>query len=350
VTTTPAAAAPGHPHGTVRRARRALLIGVVGLAAAAVALVLEVSHLRRVGNPLGGMVRNTWYGVWVLGWMMVLTLGLRTLRLRNVVRLWLVGFFGAIGAVALGGGLITANVGPGNLRTAILIPVLEEVVKAIPLVVVLILVARGRLQEPAVTDMVILGFAVGAAFGVHEDGLWVRIVADGFGSGIWGTLFPTFLWRAQFVVAHAGWTALVGLGLGLAWHWRRHRLAWVVAAVPFLVATVDHMAINYRGGIGDTLRSVTADGSLAGIILLAGFAVAVLVDWSTRRRHERAHPLPEWYRLGAIASTVRWLPGQAVVKAVSAIVLLGERKARLSAGYGLARMSPSPEAAAPPES
>jgi hypothetical protein len=78
---------------------------------------------------------------------------------------------------------------------------------------------------------VILGFVVGGGFGVHEDALAGRQVAAGFDAVGWAWLFPTFQVRpSPFVLAHAGWGALIGLGIGAASLLRRHRIAALVLA------------------------------------------------------------------------------------------------------------------------
>jgi RsiW-degrading membrane proteinase PrsW (M82 family) len=328
------------------RTRPCAFMATVGLAVSLVALGFEFAHLRRLANPTGAdILRNAGYGAWTIGWMMLVTYTVRTLRLRDVVRFWLLGFFAAAGIVALVGTGVTAAIEPGRLRTAIVVPILEEAVKVVLLGAFLLLAVRGRRREPAITDLVILGFALGAAFAVHEDGLWVRVNVDGFGSGIWGTLFPVFRYDPFVVVGHAGWGALIGLGLGLAWHLRRHRPAWLLAVLAPALAVFDHMSINYvlidaREGIlrgtGWTMRELTGHGSRIAWILLAGFVVGVVVDWLALRRRLAEHPLPAWSTGPGIRARLRALPG-ARATTLGAILLLGERRARLGFRYALDR-------------
>jgi hypothetical protein len=341
---------------TLIRTRPCASMALVGLVVSLIALVGELVYLGRLANPtVGNIMQNATYGAWTVGWMMVATMAVRTFRLRDVVRFWLVGFFAAAGVVSFLGIGITTAMAPGLLRTAIVVPVVEEVVKALLLLAFLLVAVRSRGREPSIVDLMIVGFALGAAFGVHEDGLWVRLLADGFGAG-WGSLFPVYVWDPVVVVAHAGWTALAGLGLGLAWHLRRHRWAWILAVVPLALAIFDHVSINLvlsqaaegvTRGAGWTMRAMTGHGSLVAQVVLLGFVAAAVVDWLALRRRLAVDPLPAWSTLPGIRANVRALPGLRA-KLLGALLLLGERRAHLGARYARVRTEPRPEATAPP--
>lgn len=302
-------------------------IGVVGLAVSLLCFVIEFRYLVSVGNEPGVLVRNMAYGVWTIGLLMLATLALRTLRIRHVVRYWLFGFFPAIAAVLIVEAVIPVD--DGNLRTALIVPILEELLKAVPLVVLMLLARAKRIAEPAITDFAVVGFAIGAGFGLHEDGLWERDIAGGFDSSFWGRLFPNFLDDNPFVVAHPGWTALIGLGLGFMWHFRHRRAAWLIGLAPFLVAVADHMSINYRGDNYDRFRGWVMEGRLPARMLVVGLIAAVAVDWYTRRSADmsdrpsmslrariakaRSMPTRKTQVLGAIIliAQLRWLNGVA---------------------------------------
>jgi RsiW-degrading membrane proteinase PrsW (M82 family) len=344
------------------RTRPCAFLATVGLVVSLIALGFEFAYLRRLANPTGtDILRNAGYGAWTIAWLMMVAFTVRTLRLRDVARFWLLGFFAAAGIVALVGAGITAVTDPGILRTAILIPALEEMVKLALLGAFLLFAVRRRTREPSITDLAIVGFALGAAFAVHEDGLWVRVMADGFGSGFWGTLFPVFRHDPVTpigpvtIMGHAGWGALIGLGLGLAWHLRRFRLAWLFAVVATAVAFFDHMSINYvlvqaqegiTRGAGWTMRELSGHGTRIAVLLVAGLAVGLLVDWLALRRSVAAHPLPPWSTGAGIRARLRALPGGGA-KVFGAILLLGERRARLGVRYGVSRAASSVEIGPP---
>ena len=312
----------------------------VGLLVAVLAFLAAVGNLLDIGNDLSSIVRHAWYGVWTVGWMMAVSFHLRTTRLRHVVRAWLTGFFAALGLVLVVVGMTEWLVGAGNLRTAFIVPIVEEVMKAVPLLVIAVLALRGRVAEPSITDFVILGYAIGAGFGVHEDALWVRSVSTGFGSSVWGTLFPSFLWQQPFVVAHAGWTALVGLGIGLTWHFRRLKVGWLLAAVPLAMAIMDHMSVNWRGDASNFLRSLTADGRMPAWVLLVGFLLALALDQWVLHRELGDGRLPQQFTVRGAVTNARRLPTP-VTRLGIGMLLVGRRRVLNGQAYRAYRGDPT---------
>ena len=264
-------------------------LAAFGLALSFVALALTLNRLRGLGNSLGTLLRNASYGFWTVLILMLLTYTVRTLRFRDMMRGWFFGFFPAMALVIIIAKLSESIADSGNLRTAFMVPIIEETVRAIPIVLLLAIVAHRKGPEPSITDLAIFGYAVGAGFGLHEDGLWVRDIASGYDGSFWGAFFPNFLSGNPFVVTHAGWSGLAGLGIGFGWHFRHHRLAYLLAVVPVGVTTLDHISINYRGDASDRLRWLVADGKLPAWLFVAGFLVALFVDRSTRNKTDAAH-------------------------------------------------------------
>jgi len=56
------------------------------------------------------------------------------------------------------------------------VPIVEEVVKLLPVGLFLWFATRGNNRQPAITDGLLLGFAVGAGFAFYEDGLAYGLV------------------------------------------------------------------------------------------------------------------------------------------------------------------------------
>lgn len=238
-----------------------------------------------------------WKHLWVVGWLLLVTFRLRTTRALDVVSFFFIGFFPVVTVVVGVAEPIESLLGASsNLQTAFVVPLVEEVVKALPLLVWGLLTTR-RGVHPTVTDLLLLGFAVGAGFAFHEDALWQRSTASGF-EGPYGALFPTFFSGGAFVIAHAGWSLLAGAGIGLFLVHRRRPLAWILAAVPLGVAILDHMAVNWRGGgwFGSLLDRFTGSGLLAARLVLLSVVLAILHDvlvlrW-TANRDRLFPPLP----------------------------------------------------------
>lgn len=271
------------PRAVAADPRRALR--AVGLIGATLVLLAYLPQLM-VGE-WGLLWRNVWTHGYVLGWLLVVSFLPRTVGPAQVAAYALMGFFLSMLLTFAIAEPLEGVLSTGNLQTAFVVPVVEEVAKTVPLALYALLVHLRRLPEPRIMDLVLLGFAVGAGFAVHEDGLWVRAVPSGFeGGGLWAWLFPTMLRGTQFVGAHALWTTLVGLGVGV-FVVHRHRLrVWVVPVAALALATVDHAAINFRGGLD--VRAALADGRMLPALLVLGILAAVAHDHLRWWRAEQA--------------------------------------------------------------
>jgi RsiW-degrading membrane proteinase PrsW (M82 family) len=102
---------------------------------------------------------------------MLITFSVRTLRVRHVLRSWLLGFFPVLASVLIVARLTEFVADSGDLRTAFLIPVIEELFKLVPLLLIVATTWLRKTIEPSITDFTISGFAIGTGFGLDEDGL-----------------------------------------------------------------------------------------------------------------------------------------------------------------------------------
>jgi RsiW-degrading membrane proteinase PrsW (M82 family) len=232
--------------------------------------------------------------VFVVAWLLLVTLRTRTVGWREVARFWVIGLFPVVLVVYALTEPAETLFGAGTFQTAFFVPLVEETVKALPLVV-WVLVSMRKQVTPTVSDLMVLGFALGAGFAFHEDGLWQRLAADGFGAAPWGVLFPTFLYKGQFVVTHSGWTMLVGMGVGV-WAVHRDRVwSWAVPPVVLVLVVIDHGAANARSGIAEILPTLVLHGHLTAWLLLLGVLLVVghdvlMLRWAHSRDRRFAHP------------------------------------------------------------
>ncbi|HVD64653.1 MAG TPA: PrsW family glutamic-type intramembrane protease, partial [Lapillicoccus sp.] len=200
-------------------------------------------------------------------------------------------------------------------------PVIEEVVKVLPLALVGVLLARVS-RQLGFTDYLLVGAATGAGFGLFEslmrfgsvwalttsvdDGYLVQaslggsVVVPRIGTTLMSWLpEPTsteaILGPATGGISHLAWTALAGAGIG--WFWRRTGARRWWGVVPVAYACADHMLYNY------VVISSTVSGPLApvnavvswvhqrlGFFVLAGLVTAVIVDRLTLASGREAHP------------------------------------------------------------
>ncbi|MFW7414093.1 PrsW family glutamic-type intramembrane protease [Demequina sp. SO4-18] len=257
----------------------------------------------------GGLVMaNLLAHGYVLIWMLVATVVVRTVGIRQTVAMFFSGFFLATTVSWLFTRPLLNLFGGNDLTVAVWVPLVEELAKAIPLVLFLWLYSRRSGQSHGVSELMMLGFAVGGGFAVYEDLLWNRSMASSDGAVFgaftepWGAVFPTFYAGfGDLLIVHAGWTAIAGLGLALASIYRRRRiLALCCAVAPLVLVTLDHSALNMRGGFAPVVNVLTLNNVLPLVVLVVGFPLAILYDVLRRRHRPPALPVPgrELYRVG----------------------------------------------------
>lgn len=265
-----------------------------GLFALSLLLVL-VAVVRLPGSvDWGQRLGHARYHLFVVGWFLLATYRLRTVGFREVVRLWVTGFFPVALVTFALAEPVERLIGTGNFQTGLLVPVVEEVVKALPLLLWTTL-ARPAQRHGTLSDFWLLGFALGAGFSFHEDALYGRLVASGFDDGLYGTLFPIFLTGSQFVITHAGWTALAGLGVGVFSLYRTRPWGMPVGLALLAVPIMDHAAVNWRGTGSELLRALVGDGRLGAVLLVVTAIGCVAHDAYTLRwadKRDRLFPSP----------------------------------------------------------
>ena len=262
--------------------RRSQLFEIGQRATAAVTIAAALWRGFTFGDGNNGFAETLSAHVWVLVWVSAIGLLVgRSLSVRRLVGFTLTGFFLIPILVKVAHGPLTRWAGEGtNWASAGVVPVLEEVLKALPLVVVVIAMRRDRTRSLSVLDFGLAGFALGAGFAIHEDLLWERTLVGGF-DGVAGLLAPSFVVDPLLVVGHAGWTALIGLGIGIAVVHRGRGPAWLAAVLCTALAIGDHAAANYRGDVD--VRAWVLDGRLAVAALAVGLVGAIISGLSVQR-------------------------------------------------------------------
>lgn len=214
---------------------------------------------------------------WLLAWLLGVSFLARSRSLVNVIAAFLGGFFSAMWIAVTLGERTEDWLGANDpWQLVVVVPVIEELAKALPLLVV-VLAWRGRRDgTPGAVDLAILGTAAGAGFALHEDLMWERIAGSGAATPL-GWLLPTAHTAAGTVLGHAGWTGLVGLGLGV-WHVNRHRRwAFVAPVVAVAVVVADHGLWN-NGQLRETWRSDLGGGWVPVALFLGGVLAATVVE------------------------------------------------------------------------
>lgn len=234
----------------------------------------------------GRLGRSALYHGWLPSVILVASVSVRGRSTQHTVVSVFGGFFTAMFLARFFGDLATDAMGADDpWRVAVVVPLLEEAAKLVPIVLVAA-IWRGRRGSPGIVDYGLIGVASGAGFAFHEDGLWQRLVGQGF-DGPTGWILPQIHQSAAdgVVVGHGVWTGLVGLALGVAFT-RRQRIWWVVAGASFAVVVFDHGSWN-NAGLRENWRFLLADGWLPAGVFLAGLVLAFAFDLRALRRIPR---------------------------------------------------------------
>jgi len=314
-TVAPTPKSPPHPLWVSFKSRPLDALPMLGFLVALVSFAFIAIPAIADGNGeqlLADVVAHSY----VLIWMLAATVAVRTVGIRQVMTMFLSGFFLATAVAALLSRPLLDRFGSNDMTVALWVPLVEELSKAIPLVLLIWAYHRRRGQAHGVSELMMMGFAIGAGMAVHEDILYGRTIVSSNGtvfgsfSDPWGAAFPTFFnGSGEMLTGHSGWGALIGLGLGLASVYRRHRiLAACFALSGVLFAVIDHSAINMRGSLAPVVDALSLNHTLVIGLLVAGLPLAIVYD-VLRRRHRPPslpHPGLKLYRVGLITGADVW--------------------------------------------
>jgi RsiW-degrading membrane proteinase PrsW (M82 family) len=148
------------------------------------------------------------------------------------------------------------------ITMAVIAPFVEEILKAIPLLLIFIFFRR---HFDGLMDGLLYGALVGFGFAMTEN--FFYIVGAGAAQGVKAELVVFFLRTIVFGMMHALWSSLFGIGLGLARYSRSQTVALLAPAMGLLSGMLLHAVHNYGA-----LSSAMVDPSFALIPMLLIFA------------------------------------------------------------------------------
>lgn len=248
--------------------------------AAAMAMVAFVAVLPTLsGGGWTSLLNTAFYQAWTLALLLAVTWRVRSVSIPTVAAFWLTGMFSTVLIVHFASGPLADLSGTGDRRAVWAIPALEEVAKALPLILAVI-VGRKLWRHPGVSDLMILGFAVGGGYAFHQDGLWGRTSASGIRPNV-GLLVPSFSQGdGVFIVGDAAWTAIVGLAIGLIVLHRGRAVCLVLAIFALLAVLGDHMLASDSHRTPDWVQNPAYGSKVLAILLIGGAIIATLLDRS----------------------------------------------------------------------
>lgn len=283
------------------RHSRANLIRTIALLMSVVVFLALLPSLAQVGGP-GPLAMNLATHAYVLAWLMLLTLPVRSIGSREVLVAFFLGMFLIPGFVFLIGTPIRSWLADDPHTLAIIwAPLLEETGLLLAVAILAFRLVRRSAGPPGLADLFVLGFAVGAGYAIHEDALygrfqpgWHTTFATVF-DGAYGWAYPTFSdMTFGFSTYHGAHGAFLGLAVAIA-VLLVSRARWVAAVVPvaWAYSVVDHAAANWQVSYGDVWFGVAvANGHAIALVVLLAPAVLLVVELVRRRRSTVPLPTP----------------------------------------------------------
>lgn len=332
-----------------RRAHIMNLVSWIGLAVSAITIIALLPRLTKLGG-MDKFIADLFANGWTI---VVLTLAagsVRTLTWRAFLGTGLLGFLGVTALARLidqpvidhWNGRLRANSG--------LVPLTEELLKVLPVVIVVWLAARRKSVRPSAADIVLLAMWSGMGFALYEDTLYGRGRATFGDAPLVSLLFPSvhtgrmFDGTTMVFGGHLVWTGLIGLGLAIGvLYGRRFKFAWLAIPVAVLVALGEHgtgngLSIEQKPTLINLAMNLSLRGWLSSILLIGGTTWIVLFEWRRAIRGSRQQapaPVPGAPR-SALESMPTWLW---VTRGESA--RRSRLLARLQAGHQPARSAPA---------
>ncbi|MEP7159072.1 MAG: PrsW family glutamic-type intramembrane protease [Chloroflexota bacterium] len=252
------------------------LRGVVSVTGIALWLAIAVV-LAGFDHTLAAVAANAGF---VAGLVLLASLT-RTIGVITVARVFV------LGALAMAIMLLIAGPLAGLARdpSTTVDPIAEELLKLIPLVLLLWQGRRLSIWQLGATDILLIAVAAGAGFAVVEDA-YIRM-NEGWGDTL--PFLPTTeiyedrIRGSRIIPGHAIWTGLAGVTIGVAWLVAHIRPVLVVAPLGFAIALADHIASNS----GHALPELAV---LVIILFVTGVVGVVALDLFVLRRKLPAVP------------------------------------------------------------
>lgn len=162
------------------------------------------------------------------------------------------------------------------LRTGIVIPLIEELLKG---TIVVFVLARHRREFDNVLDGIVYGALVGFGFGMTRN--LVSFLSGFFLQGFVALSAEALLTGMIYTLNQGVYTAIFGAGLGIARLSRANRPRKFAPLVSFVLAVGAHVFHNLA------VHAVTGQNLLSIILTLGGFLLLIfVVAWSLRRQQK----------------------------------------------------------------
>lgn len=274
------------------RARTMRIVSNVGLAISGVTLVVSLPRITQTAG-MGTFAEDAAAQLWTMALLMAIALPVRTLGWRVYTGTALTGFLGMTGLARFLGRPVIESLGTSNVfAVAVWVPMTEELVKLIPVGIVLWIALRRFQARPSALDVMLLGAWTGAGFAAYESATLGRGHFSFLAPPLVSFAFPgegsgrAFGWPLV-QTGHLGHTALIALSLALALFYSRRtkRLTLIFPLVACGAVLLEHCSQNaiVANGLNEVVAKIaiilSLGGYLSALLLLAEIAFVLHLEW-----------------------------------------------------------------------
>lgn len=256
------------------------------LASLAILLVLYLVH----------DTSYVWIEMWFLIEILVITWWTRNLPLKAAIPLYSQGLVISFGGTVLLGSMFSVvNLYEVNsVRGALIMPVVEEVLKLAPMLFALWVVkTKNRIMEYSASDYLFMGVVAASAFSLVEKYMWDGITFPfTYGPHI-GSLyfFPDALGvyasdGSEFgYIGHAAATGIAAMGIGIGMYLKKKGfgLWWALPLATFAWVTIEHILLNMYYANGSEALAAIGGGQLTPWLFIALLAGTLYIDFSQKK-------------------------------------------------------------------
>lgn len=274
----------------MRRLRPVLqAVSWIGLALSLLTLIKVAPRLMGEGGGAAVVLGNLAKYLWTIALLLLVFSRSRTIGARALVGAALAGFFGVASLAVMVGKPFVDRLGPDNLFVPLIFaPITEELLKVMPVGLLLWLSLRSRRLRPSVGDAVLLGVTVAAGFALYENILYVRETGGGWLATLpLSPALPFLTVQGPMLVGgHVVYTGLFSLALGVSiLYGRRFPFARYAAPVALAIVLIEHMTVNRLAASPDDFPrwvrlslDLTLGGYLSAALFLAGVAAVAIYE------------------------------------------------------------------------
>jgi RsiW-degrading membrane proteinase PrsW (M82 family) len=290
-------------------AARARVMNLVSTIALAISALTAIASLPRI-TKLAGMhpfVLDMLAQLWTVAILWVVAGPVRTMGWRVFIGAWLTGFLGLTALARLVGTPLIDRMGASSIfAAAVWVPITEELIKLLPVILVLVMAMRRPRTRPSVLDLVLLAAFSGAGFASYESATLGRGTFSLLANPVLSLSIPS-LGKATvygWTVAQSGHlvhTAVIALGVAFAFMYPRqlaHR--WIVPTAAIVAVLIEHCSQNamFTGHLNEVIGKLaiilTLGGRLSSLMLIGGVGYVMMLEW---RAVADAYDPGKWLRL-----------------------------------------------------